>query len=748
MPIADLDQFTWSEFLELSASDEAQVAPSFPAFLVQTSLEDLLAARQSTSSSSSSTSSAAPLSAASTSSSSSAYAAAANGDAADAASLQKRKRNGGGRTREEVRRHITPAVISTQTKMVMLSDDIDVDALFWQLPVVRYEDARPGILKKQIQIKSTSPEQVEAYLAKRATVRDFFTELVVDCATNTNVNDRKSVEFLDKRIPFVGVTAKDLICAKSSVKKTFIHCTTLNVRAWNAGQERWNEIHIKIFNTGKFVFPGVVVVSVDMFLHVLSMVLALVNDARRALDPHCAPLHIRHDLTASTGNHFTDPYKLLPPKSTILADNAQLAAEYAAARRTGGTSTSTTRKKRRCGGGGASVKEEDGDGDGEEEGADNNNSKPPDASQCPQGCPGMLFVSENGMPVCGQCGTIVPFAVDHGLEWKGGGGGGGGNGGSDGRGGGGNNDGAQRSGNTVNPTMVESSFAFRLSSGMGGGSAAMRNVAKWMSWFGGSQSEKSYADEVQLLRRVGSVGNLPRAVMNTAEQLLFRLRRHPASRGLTKPMRRVRNIWLACQAHGCPRTVPEMATLFRIDPRVAVRSCSLNFEDVADTLERDPLSNHRNLYFGPMLPGHFVHRFGNRLGLSGKPVQIALFVATVVARFDVTPGNRPHAVAAAALYYVSLCCGVAQTKKNTWLLLDREISEVGIQRCLTKLCFYRLFPLELREEFPLATVVEDKCLVAQHLWSPHPGSSSNDVDVQATTTTVSISSEGLLVSNA
>lgn len=663
--------FGWSEFNALLNSREAELAPSLPAFLVNTDAADLAATG--------------PSGVVSTYRSS------------QFTHHDARRRSGLPlKTPEEVLADITPPVVSTQTKIVILSEPIDVNDLFWRLPVVPYEEPRAGIIKKQIQICSDSPEQVDAYLQKRAGLDCFFTELVTANDKNSNVNARKTA-FTDERIPFVGVVSKDLVSGNSIAKRTFIHSITLNVRAWNAAQDRWNEVHVKTFNTGKFINPGIVPCSVDMFLHVVSLVVELFNDAlRETRGPDAPPLRIRHDLTAAAGNHFGDPHRLLPPSSTMVAAVKKEEEEQQQASTTSIIATTTM--------------------------------PPPSRNVCLQCGASPLMVGDSGALECGVCGEVAPLQLDFGPDWKTGGdsssaaAAAGGSSAHEARG-----KDVPRCGSVINPTMIETSFAFRLSPGAGGcmpGGAA-RNAAKWMSWMGGGgQSEKTHADELQLLRRVGGVAGLPRAVVATAEQLQFKLRGHPSNRGLTRPMRRMRNIWLACQAHGCPRTVPEMAALFRSDMHTAMRSCALNFEDaLPQTAAASSGTGLGALYLGPILPGHFVHRFGARMGLSGAVVNIALYVATLVARHDVLPGNRPHAVAAAALYYCALCCGLTHSKKEVWLMLDREISEVGIQRCFTKLCYYRLFPAELRAtQYPHANAVENKCLAAQHLL-PESGSS-------------------------
>lgn len=648
--------FSWAEFNTLLNCREAELVPSLPAFLVNTDAADVAAAGPS---------------------------GVATYRPGQFAHHDARRRSGLPlKSPAEVLADISPPVVSTQTKIVILSEPIDVNELFWRLPVVPYEEPRAGVIKKQIQIRSDSPEEVDAYLQKRAGIDRYFTELVIADDKNSNVNARKTT-FADKRIPFVGVVSKDLVSGNSIAKLTFIHSITLNVRAWNAAQDRWNEVHVKIFNTGKFINPGIVPCSMDMFMHVISLVVELINDAlRETRGPDAPPLRIRHDLTAAAGNHFGDPHCLLPPAAAAAAATAAMKLEKKPMH------VVTKEEQKKLEQPLLLLKQQS------------------TSAACTQCGASPLMVSDGGALECGVCGEVVaPLQLDFGPDWKVGGE----SAAHDAR-----SKDVPRCSGVVNPTMIESSFAFRMSPGVGGcmpGGAA-RNAAKWMSWMSGGQSEKTHADELQLLRRIGGVAGLPRTVVATAEQLQFKLRGHPSNRGLTRPMRRMRNLWLACQAHGCPRTVPEMAALFRSDLHTAMRSCALNFEDALPHTDGSLCA----LYLGPILPGHFVHRFGARMGLSGTVVDIALYVTTLVARHDVLPGNRPHAVAAAALYYCALCCGLTPSKKDVWLMLNREISEVGIQRCFTKLCFYRLFPAELRAtQFPMADAVENKCLAAQNL---------------------------------
>ena len=634
---------SWRQFRKIADSAEAVHTPSFAAFLVNAAADPALADPGG---------------------------AGAAGAAAAAAPLSA----------EQVRAGISPVVISTQTKLVVLSADIDIDRVFWHLPVVPYHEPRAGIIKKQISQQCASAEAVADYLARRDALEGYFTEIVSEQDTCQNVNARAGgntskaggVSYVDTRILFQGMTSKDLVAPQSLAKLTFIHCFTLNMRAWCAHYARWAEVHVKVFKTGKIILPGIVVDNVDMFLSVLSLVLALINAAQKICAPDAPPLHIRHDLCALNADLFG-------PEAAAEVVAAQ-AARAAAARK----------KKKQppllpAAAAAAAPRMAD----------------MADVDVCSAGCPGLLQVTAEGLPCCATCGLIATRgALDFAPEWKFGG----------------DERGAQdmsRCGNPRDPLLPESSVSIKVLPAAFGGKekAGMRTTRKWMSWDAWPAHEKAIFDETKTIARVGSEGKLMRCVMDTARVLFKGLQHHAANRGLNRVATRIQTLWLACQAHGCPRTVNELATLFRMthDPKTVAAGCARSFEDLADSLA---LPSLHHLHVGPILPGDFVQRFASRMGLGEpafggpEPVQIALYVATCVARAQLIPENRPHAVAVGVLFYVISCCGLPHTKKFIWVALDKEVSEVTIMRCFTKLCRARLFPADLRARYPLADEVE------------------------------------------
>jgi hypothetical protein len=159
---------------------------------------------------------------------------------------------------EEIRTNIQPLYISTCTKIFYLNvNDIDVETVFWNLPVINYGTPTSGIIKKQIMIKSKSKQEVDTYIYNRSQIESFFTEKITKQVNNTNANARKN-QFKDARILTVGMSKKDIMNCHSKDKKAFINCFAVTMRIFNKKLIRFCEMHMKIFNTGKVTVPGIV----------------------------------------------------------------------------------------------------------------------------------------------------------------------------------------------------------------------------------------------------------------------------------------------------------------------------------------------------------------------------------------------------------------------------------------------------------------------------------------------------------
>ncbi|GAF95090.1 unnamed protein product, partial [marine sediment metagenome] len=56
--------------------------------------------------------------------------------------------------------------ISTTTKVLFLNQPIDIQTIFWELPIIDYWKPEKGVIKKQIKIVSKTPEELDCYNRK------------------------------------------------------------------------------------------------------------------------------------------------------------------------------------------------------------------------------------------------------------------------------------------------------------------------------------------------------------------------------------------------------------------------------------------------------------------------------------------------------------------------------------------------------------------------------------------------------
>ena len=154
--------------------------------------------------------------------------------------------------------------ISTQTKIGYLNQPIDLDKIFWNLPVLNYEQPQEGIIKKIMKINSVNEEEVnklEENIAKQKNIS-------VDIISKVNSVTGKNVTFKDIRKITVGISKKDLINFRKKKKSAFYNCFATIIRIFHKGVFR--EINIKIFNTGKLEIPGIQdIQSLNIALNIL-----------------------------------------------------------------------------------------------------------------------------------------------------------------------------------------------------------------------------------------------------------------------------------------------------------------------------------------------------------------------------------------------------------------------------------------------------------------------------------------------
>lgn len=141
--------------------------------------------------------------------------------------------------------------ISTTTKVLFLNQTIDIQEVFWNIPITEYWEPRPGVMKKQIKIVSKNVEEFEKYKLRLETV-PYYNETILKQINNPAA---RSIKFKDERKITIGISKKDIMNCRIRTKNAFYNCFAIIMRFLY--EDEFREIHVKVFNTGKMEIPGI-----------------------------------------------------------------------------------------------------------------------------------------------------------------------------------------------------------------------------------------------------------------------------------------------------------------------------------------------------------------------------------------------------------------------------------------------------------------------------------------------------------
>jgi len=141
--------------------------------------------------------------------------------------------------------------ISTKTKVLFLNTEIDINSVFWKIPIIEYCTPRSGVIKKQMKIVSKTPEEYQDYCEKLVNI-PYYNENIIKQIDNPNA---RRIKFKDERKITIGISKKDIMNYRGKVKNAFYNCFAMIIRFQHEGLFR--EIHVKVFNTGKMEIPGI-----------------------------------------------------------------------------------------------------------------------------------------------------------------------------------------------------------------------------------------------------------------------------------------------------------------------------------------------------------------------------------------------------------------------------------------------------------------------------------------------------------
>jgi hypothetical protein len=140
--------------------------------------------------------------------------------------------------------------ISTKTKLGYLNRLIDLNKVFWEIPVIPYAKPCNGVIKKQKKFNSLTIEELD-YIREKLKLENYFEEHII---TSIN-NPAGRIKFKDIRKVSIGISKKDIMSYRSKKKSAFYNCFVMIVRI--LVDQTYKEFHVKIFNTGKIEIPGI-----------------------------------------------------------------------------------------------------------------------------------------------------------------------------------------------------------------------------------------------------------------------------------------------------------------------------------------------------------------------------------------------------------------------------------------------------------------------------------------------------------
>lgn len=141
--------------------------------------------------------------------------------------------------------------ISTKTKVLFLNTEININEVFWKIPIIEYCTPSHGVIKKQMKIVSKTIEEYEEYRNKLADI-PYYNENIIKQIDNPTA---RRIKFKDERKITIGISKKDIMNYRGKVKNAFYNCFAMIIRFNHEGIFR--EIHVKVFNTGKMEIPGI-----------------------------------------------------------------------------------------------------------------------------------------------------------------------------------------------------------------------------------------------------------------------------------------------------------------------------------------------------------------------------------------------------------------------------------------------------------------------------------------------------------
>ena len=173
-------------------------------------------------------------------------------------------------TKENIKPICSDIYISTKTKISYLNTPVDIKKVFWSIPISPYSTPQECVIKKQIKVSTTDPNEVKE---------------IKELLKNEKYYHEQEIEHIDNpegRIKFkvqtkinIGLCKKDILNYRCKLKRAFFNCFVLIIRVKDPSSDIFKEMHVKVFNTGKLEIPGIQ--SDESLTHVLNLLIGILK---------------------------------------------------------------------------------------------------------------------------------------------------------------------------------------------------------------------------------------------------------------------------------------------------------------------------------------------------------------------------------------------------------------------------------------------------------------------------------------
>ena len=210
-------------------------------------------------------------------------------------------------------------------------------------------------------------------------------------------------------------------------------------------------------------------------------------------------------------------------------------------------------------------------------------------------------------------------------------------------------------------------------------SESMNKIGMYQRWNSMPYAERSLYKVFVLIESKCQENALPRVISDTAKSLYKILSGAKISRGSNRTGIIAACVFNACKECGAPRSPNELASIFKIDPKVMTKGCK-NYTEIM-RLSKTDMSRVHNIKSIDL--NDFITRFSHNLHLGDKQIKQINHISDLCQDLHLISDNTPPSMASGCIYLYVKVQNLEISKKDISLIC--KISEVTINKCAKKL---------------------------------------------------------------